>query len=525
MVVKTSMSQLDKKNSGSDRAARSTEVANERPSAILPPSSGDLGHYVKAAIDANRGQDLNRTQVADDSIQLKLQGSSINLSSVESQQLASGSCAARPLKICITGYRSAPFGGGQGIYIKYLSKALVEAGHDVEVISGQPYPHLDLRVKLIKMPGLDLFNNGLGSLRLQHLNSLTNIIEWLSKLTGGFAEPYCFSRRVYNYLCQHGSHYDIIHDNQCLGWGMLKLQDKGFKLLTTIHHPITSDLQIALNACDKWWERILIRRWHSFLKMQKTVASKLDHVVTVSQRSRIDIAKAFALDEKNIQLVYNGIDTDEFRSMPHVARKPWQIMATASADQPLKGLKYLLIAVSKLVVTYPQLRLLLVSKPKPDGETEQLIKRLKLSNFIHFVHGISTEELVKCYAESSVAVVPSVYEGFGLPAGEAMACGVPVVSTNGGALPEVVGDAGIIVGIKNADALAGAIESLLNDELARQRYSELGRQRIEDKFSWRIAAEQLSQFYCNIIDDESTGLEDQNFPVENFQLGVASANS
>jgi len=409
---------------------------------------------------------------------------------------------SRPLRICIAGYRSAPFGGGQGIYIKYLSKALVEAGHQVDVISGQPYPEVDSRVNLIKLPGLDLFNNGLRSLRAHHLTSLTNIIEWTGKLTGGFSEPYCFSRRLYQYLKPRRADYDIIHDNQCLGWGMLKLQKKGFNLLTTIHHPITSDLEIALNASDDKWQRFFIRRWYAFLGMQKIVASQLDHVVTVSKRSTADISKDFSIDEKNIHLIYNGIDTDVFKPMRSVKRDPWQIMAIASADQPLKGLRYLLLALSQLVSKYPQLNLLLVSKPQEKGETEQLIKSLNLAKHIQFVHGVSTEALVKHYAESSIAIVPSVYEGFGLPAGEAMACAVPLVSTNGGALPEVVGDAGVTVATKNPTAMANAIEELLLNADARKRYGKLGRKRIEKNFSWALAAKEMTALYYKIIDDK-----------------------
>ena len=407
---------------------------------------------------------------------------------------------ARPLRICIAGYRSAPFGGGQGIYIKYLSKALVEAGHQVDVISGQPYPEVDPRVNLIKLPGLDLFNHGLRSLRPHHLTSLSNIIEWTSKLTGGFAEPYCFSRRLYKYLMAHRSDYDIIHDNQCLGWAMLKLQKKGFNLLTTIHHPITSDLDIALNNSDDRWARLFIRRWYAFLGMQKKVAAKLEHVVTVSKQSTQDIAEAFSLDADKIHLVYNGIDTDVFKPMRKVKRDPWQIMAIASADQPLKGLRYLLLALSQLVQEYPQLSLLLVSKPQEKGETERLIKQLNLAKHIEFVHGVSTESLVQYYAESSIAIVPSVYEGFGLPAGEAMACGLPLVSTDGGALPEVVGDAGVTVPIKNPQAMAAAIENLLLNTAERKRYGKLARKRIEEKFSWTLAAKELTALYYQILD-------------------------
>ena len=405
----------------------------------------------------------------------------------------------RPLRICITGYRSAPFGGGQGIYIKYLSKALVEAGHKVDVISGQPYPQLDPRVRLIKMPGLDLFANGLASLRPRHLRSLTNVIEWFSKLTGGFAEPYCFSRRLRKYLNQHRDDYDIVHDNQCLGWDMLKIQRDGHRLLTTIHHPITSDLDIALNASSKWWERLLIRRWHAFLFMQKRVARELTHIVTVSDRSQKDIAQAFELEREAIHRVYNGIDTAEFRPLADIERDPWQLMATASADQPLKGLRYLLLAFARLRETYPQLKLLLVSKPKPGGETEKLVTRLGIADAIQFVHGISTEELVAYYARSAIAVVPSVYEGFGLPAGEAMACAVPVVSTNGGALAEVVGDAGRVVPVKDEAALAAEIESLLADPAAREALSQAGRERIVNKFCWSLAAQQMTVLYRQVI--------------------------
>lgn len=413
------------------------------------------------------------------------------------------SATTTPLKICLLGYRSHPYGGGQGIYIKYLSKALVEAGHQVDVISGQPYPHVDPRVTLIKMPSLDLFENGLGSLRLHHLTSLTNIIEWTSKLTGGFAEPYCFGRRVNKYLKKHGHKYDLIHDNQSLSYGMLKIQQRQ-PLVTTLHHPITSDLSIALNAAEKWWERVLIRRWHSFLTMQRNVVQQLKHIVTVSERSQIDIVKAFDTPPERISLVYNGIDTDEFRPMPEVAKNPWRIMATASADAPLKGLRYLLEAYASLLPKYPKLELLVVGKPKAGGETEQLLKTLNIADKVQFVTGITTQEMVEYYAQARMAVVPSVYEGFGLPAGEAMACQVPVISTDGGALPEVVGDAGITVPTKDAPAIARAIETLLNDGEQCETLGLAGRERILERFCWKVCAEQMTQYYLNVLEQDKS---------------------
>ena len=273
--------------------------------------------------------------------------------------------AAQPLRIALLGYRSQPYGGGQGVYLSYLSKALVEAGHSVDVISGPPYPHLDPRVRLIQLPSLDLFENGLLSLRPRHLASLTNIIEWSSKLTGGFAEPYTFGRRAVKYLREHGHEYDLIHDNQSLSYGMLQMQDMGLPLVTTVHHPITSDLRIALKAARNWWERLLIRRWHSFLGMQKKVVKQLHNMVTVSDCSRQDIARDFGLQPAGISLVHNGIDTEVFRPLPGVQRNPLRLMATCSADAPLKGLRYLLRAYARLLQDYPELELLLVSKPRP----------------------------------------------------------------------------------------------------------------------------------------------------------------
>jgi len=408
--------------------------------------------------------------------------------------------AQRPLRIALLGYRIQPYGGGQGVYLRYLSKALVEAGHEVDVISGPPYPHLDPRVDLIELPSLDLFENGLASIRPRHLRSLTNIIEWTSKLTGGFAEPYTFGRRVVKYLKHQTKQYDLIHDNQSLSYGMLELQAMGLPLVTTVHHPITNDLRIALAAADRWHERLLIRRWHSFLRMQQNVVKKLRNVITVSDCSRQDIARDFGLQPAGIHLVHNGIDTATFRPLPDTARRPLQLIATASADAPLKGVRYLLEAFSQLLKQFPELKLLLVSKLQPGGESERLINSLGLTPHIQLVSGISTEDLVHHYAQSTIAVVPSVYEGFGLPAGEAMACGVPVVSTDGGALPEVVGDAGVLVPAKDSVALAHALAQLLNDSNKRSELATQGRKRILEKFSWEVCAQQMTRHYYDVID-------------------------
>lgn len=405
------------------------------------------------------------------------------------------------LKIALLGYRSNPYSGGQGIYIHYLSKALLHAGHQVDVISGPPYPQLVDGVNLIKLPSLDLFAapNHLTALRPRHLRSWADTFEYLSMLTGGFPEPYTFGRRLTRYFREQRPEYDIIHDNQSLCYGTLKLQDQGWPLVTTIHHPITSDLEIALANESDWGMRLLIRRWHHFIRMQKKVASRLKHIVTVSEQSRADISTAFKLDRDNVQVVHNGIDTETFRPLPQITRKPYRIMATASADQPLKGLQYLLRAVPELIGTWPELELVILGKLKPEGETDKLIDRLGIRHRITFKSGLETHEIVQLYAEATLVVVPSVYEGFGLPAGEAMACGAPVISTRGGALPEVVGDAGVLVPVRDHQAIARAISNLLANDLERERLSRAGRDRILQKFSWTVAAHQMEQYYRKVI--------------------------
>jgi glycosyltransferase involved in cell wall biosynthesis len=413
--------------------------------------------------------------------------------------LANASQSDTPLRIALLGYRSNPFSGGQGVYLKYLSRALARAGHQVDVISGEPYPILDPDIRLIKLPGLNLFaaENHLSALRPRHLKSWTDTFEWLSMATGGFPEPYTYGRRVAAYLRDHAS-YDIVHDNQCLSWGTASVQQQ-IPLLTTIHHPITWDRDIALAHANGWRERVLIRRWHHFLDMQGKVARRLRHIVTVSERSRQDIARAFTIDPDRIHVIHNGIDTGTFFPEPSIARNPWQLITTASADQPLKGTQHLIPAFARLCQRHPRLSLVFIGRPKPGGTTERLIERHAVADRIRFVHGISDAEVRHLYASSAIAVVPSEYEGFGFPAGEAMACGLPVVSTDGGALPEVVGNAARVVPVGDVDALSAAIDELLSNPDMRETYSRLGRQRIEQKFSWQQAAEQMTRLYQQIV--------------------------
>ncbi|WP_086929822.1 glycosyltransferase family 4 protein [Agarilytica rhodophyticola] len=412
---------------------------------------------------------------------------------------AFSSSLSRPLKIALLGYRSHPFVGGQGIYIKYLSRALSAMGHSVDVISGPPYPELDENIRLIKVPSLDLFAhpNHARALKARHLKSFTDTFEWWSMLTGGFAEPYTFGRRVEKLL--RNSDYDIIHDNQSLCYGLVALQKRGLNVVSTIHHPIHRDRALALKAAKKWSDRLLIKRWHSFLNMQEVVVKKLHNIITVSSTSQKDIAKYFARPEADTPVISNGIDTETFKPYPSIETKPYRIITTASSDQPLKGLQFLLQAVHSLQEGFSNLELVVVGKLKEDGDTQKQLEALDINGRVKFKSNLSTQELVELYASSHIAVSPSLYEGFGLPVGEAMACQLPVIATDGGALPEVVGNAGYIVKAGDSQALARQLKFLFDNPDQAQAMAIKARQHIISNFSWAKVAQTLTQYYAGIM--------------------------
>ncbi|MDO6422054.1 glycosyltransferase family 4 protein [Saccharophagus degradans] len=415
------------------------------------------------------------------------------------------------LNIALLGYRSHPFVGGQGIYIKYLSRALNALGHKVTVFSGPPYPQLDSEITLVKVPSLDLYEqeNHVTALRWHHLKSFSDFYEWFTMLTGGFGEPYTFSRRVRKLIAPN--QFDIVHDNQSLGRGLLSIQ-KHTPVIATIHHPIHRDRKLAIDAAPNWQHRLLRKRWYSFLTMQEKVCKKLDNLVTVSKVSQTDIARFFKRPEHSVPVVPNGVDTQVFSPNPSVKKHPFGIITTASSDQPLKGLRFLLEAMVTIKKQFPQVTLTVIGKLQEGGASDTLLKSLQLENTISFKSGLTTQALVEQYQTARIAVCPSLYEGFGLPAAEAMACGLAVVSSNGGALPEVVGDAGLVVEKGSSDAIANAIISLFSTPQKIENLGAKARERIEQTFSWHTVAQQLTQHYLKIIQTKKhTHLSDDAF--------------
>ncbi|MFM2070788.1 MAG: hypothetical protein RLZZ623_1051, partial [Actinomycetota bacterium] len=376
-----------------------------------------------------------------------------------------------PLKLAYLTYRGKPHVGGQGVYTRHLTKALVDLGHSVEVYSGQPYPVLDPRITMHKLPSLDLWNDAYPGRfpAYWEIKSKGDLVETLTHMKGTFGEPLGFSIRVLDELKKRQKDFDLVHDNQCLGYGILGIE-KIIPTIVTLHHPITRDRALEMDHAPSNKRKRAIGRWYSFVKMQGRVASRMPRVVVVSENSIKDIHTDMGVGLDRMRLVPVGVDPELFVPMPHVTRRPGRLITTASADVALKGLSYLLEAMAKLR-TERDVTLTIIGKPR-EGASNDLIDKLGLRPHIEFVSGVSDERIVELYAEAELAVVPSLYEGFSLPAIEAMSTGICLVATDGGALPEVTGrDGETVLQCKAGDveALVTALRRGLDDPELRTR--------------------------------------------------------
>ncbi len=401
------------------------------------------------------------------------------------------------MRIALLSYRSKTHCGGQGVYVRHLSRGLVELGHDVEVFSGQPYPEgLDPRVHLTKVPSLDLYRepDPFRVPRPSEIHDRIDLQELLTTWTAGFPEPKTFTLRVARILSERRADFDVVHDNQSLGTGLLQIAAMGLPVVATVHHPVTRDKVVDV-AAARWWRKPLVRRWYEFAEMQKQVARQIPELLTVSSSSATDIADDFGVSPGQLHVIPLGVNTELFR--PADNRVRGRIIAIASADVPLKGISHLLHAVARLRGER-NLDVQLVSKLEPNGPTEKLIAELGVSDIVHSSSGLSDEELAALLASAEVACIPSLYEGFSLPAVEAMASGTPIVASRAGALPEVVGDDGRcarLVTPGDVDDLTRALGELLDSPAQRHRLGVAGRRRALDVFSWASVAAQTVSVY------------------------------
>ena len=409
---------------------------------------------------------------------------------------------SRPLRIALLSYRSKPHCGGQGVYIRHLSRELHALGHHVEVFSGQPYPDLDPGPVLREIPSLDLYRDEdpFRTPRWGEYRDWVDGLETAMMWGGAFPEPLTFSIRALRVLAARTADFDVAHDNQGLGYGMLGVRRLGLPLVTSIHHPISVDRRIDLASASRLGA-LSRRRWYGFVRMQARVARRLAGqsgapLITVSESSKRDICRDFRIRPEQVHIIPLGVDTRVFRPRAGV-RVPGRIIAVASADSPLKGIATLLRAVGKLV-TDTDAHLIVVGKPAP--ATERLAAQLSLTDRVTFSHGLDDEAFSALLASAETAVVPSLYEGFSLPAVEHMASGTPLVASRTGALPEVAGDAAILVTPGEDEELAAVLRRLHNSPAERAALAARALCRVGERFAWPAVAQATVEQYLAAVE-------------------------
>jgi glycosyltransferase involved in cell wall biosynthesis len=411
---------------------------------------------------------------------------------------------SNPLRVLVLAYRGNPHSGGQGVYTRYLAKELQELGHIVEVGSGPPYPEIeDLGIPLHRIEGMDLYRPQRPFRPHRWPRDRYDWLELGIMSTGAFAEPRPWSLRANAWIKAQGDRWDVIHDNQCLGTGMVKMAER-LPLLATVHHPITVDKKLELAETRNPWRQFTKRRWYAFLGMQTRVLAKLPRLVTVSQSSQKDIIEQFGVRPERIDVVPVGVDQEIFRPQPEVQKVPGRILAVISSDVPLKGLAYLIEAVAKLRTEIPHAHLVVIGRMRPQDPSRKVATKFGVEDAVTFTGNISYDEMIRLYGTAHIACVPSLYEGFSLPAIQAMSAALPLVCTNGGAVPEVAGTDGetaLIVQPGDASALAGALKRVIEDDALAAKLSTNARARVLDKFTWAAMAKQTAEQYRVVIDE------------------------
>jgi glycosyltransferase involved in cell wall biosynthesis len=425
------------------------------------------------------------------------------------------------MKICFIMYQGNMYSGGQGVYLYYLTRELSRMGHEVHVLAGPPYPTLAEGVI-----GHNIETYSYWSYHHEKRNFLfernplsyfhpVNFYEFVSTRIALSSLLLTFSVRAWMKLRElsREHRFDIVHDNQTLSYGITAMQWSGFPVIATIHHPLTIDLQNALRQARTPYEQARRVLWSPWV-MQQIVARRLPRVIVVSETSRRSVQQAFDLDPTRMRVVHNGVDTDIFRPLPDEQRKPGLILYVGNSEDRNKGARYLIEALHLLRDEPLDYQLALVDQKRDRLKlVPRLVQEFGLQSRVHFTGRVPTEQLVRLYNQATIVVSPSLYEGFGLPAAEAMSCATPVIATTGGAFPEVVdhGQTGWLVPPGDSRSLATAIQLLMGDPELRDQLGAAGRRSVLERFSWRKAAEETLAVY-----EEMLGRRQAAQPAENL---------
>jgi glycosyltransferase involved in cell wall biosynthesis len=412
------------------------------------------------------------------------------------------------MRICFIMYQGNMYSGGQGVYLHHLTRELVRLGHEVHVIAGRPYPEVVEGVHLHRLKtfsfwsfldGIDEYRFRTSPLAFFHPVNFYEFMSTRFTLTSLFL---MFSLRAYAKLraLSRRAPFDLVHDNQTLAYGILLMKDMGLPVVANIHHPLAIDRRNALARARALRHQVGAWLWYPWY-MQRLVAARVDRIITGSQNSARSIVEMLGLPSEHVRPILDGVDVDTYRPLEGVEKEPGSLLFVGNSEDLNKGAPYLIAALGRLRGQVPFHLTLVDRKPEDLKVVPPLVRRYGLGNDVTYTGRTSTEELLRLYNRSQVLVSPSLYEGFGLPAAEAMACGTSVVATSAGAFPEVVADGvtGVLVPPADPDALASAIRSLLEDPELCRRMGDAARRRVVRRFTWWETARQTVALYDEVI--------------------------
>lgn len=420
----------------------------------------------------------------------------------------------RPLRIAYVAYRGNMNSGGQGIYLWFLAREMARLGHEVHVLVGPPYPDPMPFATVEELPNRQFWAKWVLGQKdqivprqdpLQVLRPL-NFYELAASRLGFLPEPFAFSVRAFRQLTlqlRNGQGFDLIHDVQCLGYGLLGLRALGLPVVTTVHHPLTVDRRASFIRDDNFNHALGTMKFYP-IGMQAFVARQLECVFTSSEVSALQIAQDFGVRPERIRNVRNGLDTELFSPDAKVEKDPVELLCVGRSADPNKGIATMVKALARLP---SQVRLTLVDDDSPENQVRRWAREAGVEDRLRLTGRLESAELITLYRRAAIVVVPSRYEGFGLPAVEAMACGTPVVATRAGALPEVIEltGGGILAEPDDPDSLANAIGTLLESSETRELLAKRGRERVVETLSWPGVAAATADIYAEIVERSRRG--------------------
>ncbi len=414
----------------------------------------------------------------------------------------------RPLRIAFVAYRGNMNSGGQGIYLWFLAREMARLGHEVHVFVGPPYPDPMPFARVVRLPNQQFWAKWvLGQTDqivpreapLQVLSPL-NFYELVASRIGFLPELFAFSFRAFRRIADElraGRRFDLVHDVQCLGYGLLGLRAMGLPVVTTVHHPLTVDRRASFIRDETLLQAIGTMKFYP-IGMQSFVARRLDAIFTSSEIGRRQIVQDFGVRPERLHNLRNGLDTELFSPDPTVVKREHEILCVGRSSDPNKGIRTLITALSKLPA---HVRLVLVDDDAPDNKVRRWAREVSVEDRVELTGRVDSAALIGLYRRAALVVVPSRYEGFGLPAVEAMACGTPVVATRAGALAEVVEftGGGLLTPRDDPAALAAGIERLLADGELRAVLARRGRERVVEAYSWPQIAKATAEAYDALL--------------------------